>query len=314
MSCRGHKLDEVGTEHPTAATSAASHDSGVPHGRSAATQAITGASAHGRSAANEAVTGAAPPGVGAIVVAEFRLPSGQWFEAHRHPQHQLVWSPRGVLGVTVDDASWVLPPTRGLWLPGGVVHRTGATRDAGLRGLYFEPDRCPLTWSTPTPVAVDRLLAELFEYLARDDLDDGPRLRAEAVVFDLLRPLPSTPIEVPDPVDERVRAIADVLLANPADPRGLEAHARQIGVGRRTLTRLFVQDTGMSFDRWRTQLRMRTALPLLAEGQPVFRVAKAVGYATPSGFLAAFRRTVGVAPGQYLAGADPATEDGSADA
>jgi AraC-like DNA-binding protein len=34
--------------------------------------------------------------------------------------------------------------------------------------------------------------------------------------------------------------------------------------------------------------------------QPVRRVARRVGYATPSAFVAAFRRTVGMAPGRHL--------------
>ncbi|MEV0698818.1 helix-turn-helix transcriptional regulator [Saccharopolyspora sp. NPDC050389] len=250
----------------------------------------------------EPITGAVPPGVGAIVVGNFPLSSGQWFAAHSHPQHQLAWTRRGVLGVAVGDVHWVLPPTLALWLPGGVVHRTGATRDAVLSSLYFEPDRCGLDWAEPTPVAVDGLLAQLIAYLGRDDLADDARLRGEAVVLDLLRPLPTTPIDVPHPVDERVRAVADALLADPADQRSLEAHARAVGVSRRTLTRLFVHDTGMSFDRWRTHARLRAALTLLAEGQPVSRVAHAVGYATPSAFLAAFKRTVGTSPRRYLNG------------
>ncbi|MGP4026551.1 AraC family transcriptional regulator [Actinomadura sp. 3N407] len=196
----------------------------------------------------------------------------------------------------------MLPPTLALWLPAGVVHRTGATRDAVLCSLYLEPDRCALNWTEPTPVRVDGLLAHLIAHLGRENLADDVRLRAEAVVLDLLHPLPSTPIDVPYPVDERVRAVADALLADPADPRSLDAHARAAGVSRRTLTRLFVGDTGMSFDRWRTHMRMRAALPLLAEGRPVSQAAHAVGYATPSAFLAAFRRTVGTSPTSYLNG------------
>jgi AraC-like DNA-binding protein/quercetin dioxygenase-like cupin family protein len=249
---------------------------------------------------------AAPRGVGAIVVGNFPLSPGQWIPPHSHPQHQLAWTRSGVLGVAVDDTYWVLPPTRALWLPAGVVHRTGATRDSVLCSLYLEPDRCALDWTVPTPVAVDGLLAQLIGYLSREELADDARLRAEAVVLDLLRPLPTTPIEVPHPVDGRVRAVADALYADPADPRGLEAHARAVGVSRRTLTRLFVRDTGMSFERWRTHARLRAALPLLAEGSPVSVVARAVGYATPSAFLAAFRRTVGTSPSRYLHGDAPA--------
>ncbi|MGC5041318.1 AraC family transcriptional regulator [Streptomyces sp. DT190] len=251
---------------------------------------------------DEAVACAAPTGIGAIVVGSFPLSSGQWFEPHSHPQHQLAWTRRGVLGVAVDDTYWVLPPTRALWLPAGVVHRTGATRDAVMCSLYLEPDRCGLDWVEPTPVGVDGLLAHLIAYLARSDLADDARLRAEAVVLDLLRPLPAMPIDVPYPVDERLRTVADTLLADPSDPRGLDAHARAVGVSRRTMTRLFVHDTGMNFDRWRTHVRLRAALSLLAEGQPVSRVAHAVGYATASAFLAAFRRTVGTSPRRYLNG------------
>ncbi|MDI3406846.1 AraC family transcriptional regulator [Streptomyces cavernicola] len=253
------------------------------------------------------VEGAVPAGVGAIVVGSFPLATGQWFVPHRHPQHQLAWAQRGVLGVAVGEDYWVLPRTRALWLPAGVVHRTGATRDAVLCSLYFEPDRnapnrSAPDWTEPTPVGVDGLLAHLIAHLSRKDLPDDARLRAEAVVLDLLQPLPATPIDVPTPTDDRVRAVADALLADPADPRSLDAHARAVGASRRTLTRLFVHDTCMSFDRWRTHVRLRAALPLLAEGQPVSRVAHAVGYATPSSFLAAFRRTVGTSPGRYLSG------------
>ncbi|MFD4443558.1 helix-turn-helix domain-containing protein [Nocardia sp. NPDC058519] len=244
----------------------------------------------------------APLGVGAIVVGSFPLAAGQWTHEHYHPQHQLAWTRTGVLGVAVGEANWVVPPTRALWLPAGVVHKTGASRDAVLCSLYFEPDRCDVPWTEPTAVRVDGLLAHLIAHLAQQQLADEHRIRAEAVVLDLLQPLPATPIDVPRPVDERVLAVADALLENPADPRSLEAHARSVGVSRRTMTRLFVQDTGMSFDRWRTHARLQAALPLLADGQPVSRVAHTVGYATASAFLAAFRRTVGTSPKHYLGG------------
>ncbi|PRX50976.1 AraC-like DNA-binding protein [Prauserella shujinwangii] len=246
---------------------------------------------------------AAPIGVGAIVVGSFPLSAGGWFAAHRHPQHQLAWTPRGVVVVETGGQHWVLPPTRALWIPAELVHRTGATRDAELRSLYLDVDRCGIGWREPTPVAVDGMLAQLIGYLHRPGLPDEARLRAEAIVPDLLRPLPATPVEVPEPADERVRAVAAALLARPGDRRGLAEHARAAGVSRRTLTRLFVQDTGMSFERWRTHVRMRAALALLAEGRPVAAVAHQVGYATASAFLAAFRRTVGTSPSDYLAAA-----------
>jgi hypothetical protein len=119
-----------------------------------------------------------------------------------------------------------------------------------LCSLYLAPEHCPVDWSE-TAVGVDGQLAEPIGYLARTDLTDGARSRAEAVVPDLLRPLPTRPINVPQPTDERVRVVA-------------------------------------------------AALPLLADRQPVSRVAHSVGYATASVFLAAFRRTLGTTPRRHL--------------
>jgi AraC-like DNA-binding protein len=52
--------------------------------------------------------------------------------------------------------------------------------------------------------------------------------------------------------------------------------------------------------RWRTTARLAAALPLLAAGTPVATTAHQVGYATPSAFVAAFRREIGTTPADYF--------------
>ena len=237
-----------------------------------------------------------------MVLGEFDLPAGTWFPAHEHPVHQLVWSARGVVAVKSGDAGWVLPPTRALWLPAGIRHRTGARGRAALRGIYADPAKSPVGWPEPRMVAVRPLLRELLEYLTGDGLADAARLRAEAVAFDLLEPLDVVPIVVPSPVDPRARDVAAAVMANPADPRGLAEFGRDVGAAERTLARAFVRDCGMTFGTWRTQARLRASLPGLAQGLPLAAVADRVGYGSASAFVAAFRRAVGVTPGAYFAG------------
>jgi AraC-like DNA-binding protein len=249
-----------------------------------------------------------------MVVGRWPLGAGSWFPPHSHPQHQLNWAARGVIGVVVGSRHWVLPPTRALWIPAGTTHVTGATRDAVLRSLLVPADRPDIGGGRPVPVAVDGLLVALAEHLARADLLGPARHRAEGVLMDGLRTLPDAPIDLPDPTDDRARAVAAALHADPADPRGLAGHAAAVGTSRRTLSRLFVHDTGLTFEAWRTRLRLRAALILLAEGEPVSRVAHDVGYSSASAFLAAFRRVAGTTPGRYLGGTDPgATCSGDAD-
>ncbi|GLZ47078.1 AraC family transcriptional regulator [Actinomycetospora sp. NBRC 106375] len=234
------------------------------------------------------------------MVGSWPLAAGSWFPEHTHNAHQLNWAVGGVLGVRVGHRSWILPPTLALWLPAGVPHRTGATRDATLRSLFLSARLPDLGSGDPVPVAVDGLLLALAAHLERTDLAEDARTRAEGVVLDALRPLPTRPVAVPEPADPRCRAVADALHRDPSDDRGLAALAAAAGSSRRTVSRLFVQDTGLSFERWRRHLRVRAALPMLAEGRPVDAVARAVGYATPSAFLAAFRGVVGTSPSRYL--------------
>ncbi|WP_433710087.1 AraC family transcriptional regulator [Nocardia sp. CA-084685] len=230
------------------------------------------------------------------------MSAGYWFDTHEHPQHQIAWAARGVIAVEIGDGYWVLPPTRALWIPGGTRHRTGTTQGATMRGIYVAPDRCPVSLTTPTMLRVSPLLRELFDHLTGLDTALARRERAEAVVFDLLEPVDVIPVGARRPIDARAVRVADVLTRNPADSRTLNELATDAATSPRTLARLFLAETGITFGQWRTQIRLAASLPLLAEGLPIARVAGRVGYATPSAYVAAFRRTVGISPGRYFAG------------
>ena len=243
----------------------------------------------------------APHARGAMALGEFDLPTGYWFDWHEHPQHQLVWAARGVVLVTVGSAHWVLPPTRALWLPADTRHRTGTSGQTMLQGIYVEPALCSIEWTVPTMITVSSLLSELLLYLTTDRMDRAARLRAEAVAFDLLEPAHVIPIGAPAPTDPRARQVAQALTHNPADPRPLKEHGQQVGASARTLARAFVTDTGLTFSQWRTQARLRAALPLLADDMSLGSIAHRVGYQSPSAFVAAFRREVGTTPGAYFA-------------
>ncbi len=239
------------------------------------------------------------PGSGGIVVREFALPDGHRFASHRHPTHQLAWALRGLVTMRVATQVWVLPRSRGLWIPAGVRHDVLIGGATTMMGIYFDPAACPVDWTEPTVVATTGLLGDLLEHLGTD-LTADQRHRVEAVVFDLLAPLPVAELDVPMPTDPRAAALAVALAAHPADDRSLAAWGRHVGASSRTLARVISRETGMGFERWRTQLRIADALTRLAAGVPVTRVAHDVGYASTSAFVAAFRRTTGTTPGTYF--------------
>ena len=63
-------------------------------------------------------------------MADFPMPPGTRFDWHTHEDHQLAWAASGVLTVLTADATWVLPPTRALWIPAGLPHETASDGDA----------------------------------------------------------------------------------------------------------------------------------------------------------------------------------------
>jgi AraC-like DNA-binding protein len=91
-----------------------------------------------------------------------------------------------------------------------------------------------------------------------------------------------------------------MLLDQPALEVRIDDMAAAAGMSRRSFTRLFRQQTGMSFTAWRQQACLLAALTRLDQGEPVTRVAVELGYGSASAFTAAFRRVLGAPPSRYL--------------
>ncbi|HEY2079353.1 MAG TPA: helix-turn-helix transcriptional regulator [Streptosporangiaceae bacterium] len=236
----------------------------------------------------------------AVIVVTFPMPRGLVFDWHTHADHQLAWAASGVLTVRTQESAWVLPPSRALWIPASVPHETLSAGVATMRSAYLRPDRCRVSWAEPTPVSAGPLLCELIGYLEQRSLPQDQRARAEAVLIDLLRPVAMTTVEVRWPADDLARRVADRLADSLADGRTLAGWGREVGASERTLARAFLAETGVSFGRWRTMLRIQAALTALAAGEPVTVVARRVGYDSDSAFVQAFRRETGVTPSAYF--------------
>lgn len=222
-------------------------------------------------------------------------------DAHWHDENQITYASSGVLAVHTDTSRWIAPAHRALWIPAGAVHAHRAYGVTRLHLFGLPKTDNPLGLVEPTALTVSPLLRELL--IAYTDLGDGRASpegqRMRSVLLDQLAIAQQRPVRVPQARDPRLVALCELLEADPADARGLDALGREVGASGRTLTRLFRQDTGMTFPQWRTQLRLYHALRLLTEGQSVTAVAARCGFATPSAFIDVFRRSLGHTPGSY---------------
>ncbi|HET6930599.1 MAG TPA: helix-turn-helix domain-containing protein, partial [Candidatus Acidoferrum sp.] len=120
------------------------------------------------------------------------------------------------------------------------------------------------------------------------------------VILDQLEIIQTVPLQLPTPTERRALRVAGILLADPSDRRPLSQICKAAGASRRTIERLFQENVGMTFGKWRQQLRLMQAMRLLAEGAKVTHAALESGYSTPSAFISMFRKTLGTTPALYF--------------
>jgi AraC-like DNA-binding protein len=232
-----------------------------------------------------------------------RFSNGHVVHEHAHPWGQLVYATEGVMTVTTPAGAWVVPSNRAAWVPAGTVHGIRGTNRVHLSTIYVRPDLARVLPDHCGVLAVSGLLREL----VLTTLDAGmlhervpEQSRLVHVLLDQIRATDEVPLQLPWPSDPRARRVAELVEADVADAGPLAALAEGSGASVRTLERLFVRDTRMTFRRWRQQARLLHALRLLAAGESVTSAGIAVGFASTSAFVAMFRRALGRTPGRYF--------------
>lgn len=231
--------------------------------------------------------------------------SDTWEHAqHAHRKGQLLYTLRGVIHCEIEAGIWIVPPQCALWIPGGTSHAARGAGEAEVYCLLIDPDAaCALPRQCCT-LAVSALLHELIsKAVSFPQLYDehGAQGRLISTLLDELAVAPVEALHLPMPQDPRLRRLADSLLAEPADKSTLGQWAVRIGMSERSMTRLLLEELGLSFGRWRRQLHVILSLQRLARGESVQRVALDLGYENASGFITMFRKTVGQPPARYLA-------------
>lgn len=238
---------------------------------------------------------------------------------HRHAWAQVAFSGTGVTRVTADHSTYLVPPSRAVWIPPQVVHTVTVVQDADMRTLYVHqpegrcgPDVAPAqedAWRRCRVIEVSPLLRELVHQVTgldpdiRPDAADQQRERyLAALVLDELRRAQPLPLGVALPRDKRLRHLCEAVLDAPTRHATLDAWAAESGASARTVARLFRDELGTSFVQWRHQVLLARALALAARGQPMSHIAAELGYASPSAFSAMVTRTVGMAPSRFFGG------------
>jgi AraC-like DNA-binding protein/quercetin dioxygenase-like cupin family protein len=226
-------------------------------------------------------------------------------ELHAHREAQVMVLVRGELTCESAGALWIVPPSSALWIPPGVMHRIRARAPLEGYTVFLKRHAAPDLPKECCTVSVTPLFRELLFRLATRPADYDRRGPDAKLVSVLLHELTTVSVEkhrLPMPRDPRLRRLVDAMTAEPATGGTVKEWAKHIGVGDRTLHRLLVEETGLTFGRWRRQLHIILAIQKMSRGATVQQVALELGYESASGFVTMFRKMLGVAPARYMAG------------
>ena len=220
---------------------------------------------------------------------------------HRHRGGQFIIVERGISHLRTELGAWIIPARRVGWVPPGVRH---ASR-AGGRGRGWVL-LAPLGLSKGLPrevcvLQISALMQAALECLRKQTSHDVARSRLLwRVVAAEICNAASEPFEVPMPSTAKILLAVQGLLKNPTLADDLNGLSRAAGMSRRSFTRHFRQETGLTFTDWKRAVIAHYAMDRIACGDKVSSVAFEVGYDSVSAFIAMFRRKYGAAPRAFL--------------
>lgn len=239
----------------------------------------------------------------AVATLACEYPSGFEVPDHAHGSDQLIYAISGVMEVLSGPSVWLIPPHFALWIPARIRHRIRMPGAVSMRTLYLRtglgarPEQhCAVLHVTP-------LLRELIVETVRVS-QLRARNRYECALRDLLIAHIQTASPIPTfvtlPREARALAVAQAILRNPAESKTMAALCVDAGVSVRTIERVFRDEIGISFESWRSQVRLTKAVELLVAGHSIKEVAHKVGYCQSSAFVEMFRRAFGTTPKVWI--------------
>ncbi len=240
---------------------------------------------------------------GPLIALPTEYPDGYFVPRHSHSRAQLLCASHGVVLVTTDAGRWMIPGDHAIWIPAGVEHAVEISGDVFMRSIYINADAVSGVPDHLHVVGLTDLMRCLIVDATNAERKPEPGSR-DALVIELilhdLHTLPERPLGLPFPADPRLQKLCSAFVQNPSSRATIDDWADRMAMSRRSFTRHFQRQTGVSLSVWRQQACLFAAIPRLSEGEAVTSVALDLGYDSVSAFTTMFRRMLGVSPRHYF--------------
>jgi AraC-like DNA-binding protein len=241
---------------------------------------------------------------GDVVVHGVEYLAGYVVPKHSHARTQLLCVFEGVVLVETERGRFMIPPGHALLIPPKLPHAVEMLSEVVMKSVYVTAAQHKLVKDIPLVLEATDLIRSLLLEAIRLQEALAVGRKSELILTLLVEEildLDERPLGLPFPSDGRLAALCSAFMAAPSPNARLDDWAEKLAMSRRTFTRFFRQQTGVSFVTWRQQASVFACLPRLAEGVPVTDVALDAGYESAAAFTTMFRRVLGTTPRCYTA-------------
>jgi hypothetical protein len=163
--------------------------------------------------------------------------SGSTSPLDSHRRGHLVYAARGILAVHTEGGTSIVPANRVAWTPAGFAHSHSAHGATDMRILFLPAPLARLLPDHPVVLMVSDVARSALLELAGPrtydaapaETENGPLARLRRVLVDELYQADEQPLQLPEPRDDRLQAIARLLYEQPADNTPLAELGRRVG-------------------------------------------------------------------------------------
>ena len=208
---------------------------------------------------------------------------------HAHDEAQLTFAASGAVQVHTGEGRWLVPPQLAVWIPAGVSHEVELLTDAELWIVHWNVLALK-KWAPPTlpiqafALRVTPLLRALLDAVFATDTR---RQKSEVIVRLILHELTEVahaPTFLPLPTSPIGQRVADLAFADHQNKLDISEVASRAATSVRTVSRLFPEETGLTFKAWRQRARIVRAMDRLASGTTIAKVSQDAGFASTAAF------------------------------
>ncbi|HGK7508259.1 helix-turn-helix transcriptional regulator [Kluyvera cryocrescens] len=221
---------------------------------------------------------------------------------HRHESGQLFWLSHGLIVIETELSQWAVTPGSVGWFPANLYHRAKSMGTVKGKCLYLAPafggDPSSRSGIYRADTFVFELLGRICHSANTSFSDDYKDALLHVLAYEMAQ-MTELPLQLTLPEDRRARNVANELLNNPGCMLNQAQLAHKWGMSVRNLSRLFNQETGLSFSQWRQQAKILSSLQWVLAGLPVAEIAALSGYSNVSAYIEIFRQRFGKTPGQF---------------